>query len=315
MFFERVPSMKSHLFLSFIKGLLWIGLGLIALTAILFGVYYAQLYRTNGKMVVDGETRRYLLYVPKSYDPAKTTPLVISIHGYAEWPAHQRDVSGWNRLADQYGFIVVYPSGTGFPRHWRASGTSDSNKDIDFISALVDKLEAEYTIDPQRIYANGLSNGGGMSFMLLCTLSERIAAIGSVSGAYLYPQDQCQTKRPVPLIAFHGTADPIVPFTGGPSKSFNVPFPDVTKWIAAYAVHNGCAIAPTQLPVIGAVSGVAYSDCKQNADVVFYTIAGGGHSWPGSDQPLPKNIVGITNQDIHATDLMWSFFQQHTLSQ
>ena len=296
--------------------LLWIVLALVFLALVLFGIYITQLYRTNGKLVVGGEKRRYLLYVPKIYDPAKPTPLIISIHGYAEWPAHQRDISGWNKLADRDGLIVVYPAGTGFPRHWRASGSSDSYLDVDFISVLIDKLSATYNIDSTRIYANGLSNGGGMSFMLSCTLADRIAAIGCVSGAYLFPWDQCQKKeRGVPMIAFHGTSDPIVPYNGGPSRSFALPFPAIPKWVAEYAVHNGCTNVPVSLGSIGAVSSVKYLGSARDANVVFYTISGGGHTWPGKGTSLPMKLVGTTNHDIQATELIWAFLQAHPINQ
>ena len=178
---------------------------------------------------------------------------------------------------------------------------------MQFISDLIDRLEQQYNIDPGRIFANGLSNGGGMSFLLACRLSARINAIGSVSGAYLLPWSECQPTRPVPLIAFHGTGDPIVPYTGGRSASFNQPFPVVPDWMETYARRNGCADSPADLPAAGEVSGVRYSGCDQNADVVFYTIQGGGHSWPGG-VPLPPFIVGHTTRDIDATRLMWDFF-------
>jgi len=183
--------------------------------------------------------------------------------------------------------------------------------DVKFISDLIDQLETDYAIDPARIYANGLSNGGGMSYLLACELSDRIAAIGSVAGAYTYPSDLCQPERPMPLIAFHGTADPIVPFSGGPSESFDVPFPNVPAWMSAWAERNQCA-AETDLPSVAEVSGVAYNQCSQSAEVVFYTIKGGGHSWPGGD-PLPTWIVGETSQSISATDLMWQFFLEHPM--
>lgn len=296
---------------SFLRILLWVVAGLILLAGLLFLTYYAQLFRANGRMWVQGERRRYLLYVPRNYRRGTLTPLVISLHGYAEWPAHQRDISGWNRLADRYGFIVVYPSGTGFPRHWRASGTADSPKDVDFIAALIDKLSARYSIDPARIYANGLSNGGGMSFMLACTLADRLAAVGSVSGAYLFPWNQCHPQRSVPLIAFHGTADPIVPFTGGPSRSFALPFPSIPAWIAEYAAHNGCAGAPQTLLSTHEVTGLSYAGDARGGDVVFYEIAGGGHSWPGSRSFMPYRLVGRTSQALDATELIWQFFVQH----
>jgi polyhydroxybutyrate depolymerase len=272
--------------------------------------------KTNGVIMSSGQHRTYLLYVPASYDPAMSAPLVISMHGFAEWPAHQMQISGWNKLADEYNFIVVYPSGSGFPRHWLASGrvedSSDPMLDVIFISDLIDELKRQHNIDPARVYANGLSNGGGMSFLLSCKLSDRITAVGSVSGAYLFPLDGCKPSRPVPMIAFHGTADPIVPYQGGPSRRFNIPFPAIPEWMAARAKLNGCAGTPSELPGSGEVSGIKYSGCAQGADVVFYTIQGGGHAWPGG-KPLPKWIVGNTSQDINATRVMWEFFRQFSI--
>ena len=252
--------------------------------------------------------------MPESYDPTVPTPLVISLHGFVEWPAHQMEISHWNDLADQYGFIVVYPSGTSFPLRWRAYRPSGSDTDlmvdVTFISDLIDKLSASYHIDATRIYANGLSNGGGMTFLLSCKLSERIAAIGSVAGAYLLPWEECNPSRQVPAILFHGTADPIVPFQGGPSGSFDLPFPSIPEWADELAARNGCGKPALELSSSGDVSGIQYPDCS--ADVVFYTVAGGGHSWPGG-KPLPKIITGYTSQDVDATRLMWDFFEQHPL--
>ena len=271
---------------------------------------------TNGSIVSSGVKRTYLLYVPKSYNSAAPSPLVISIHGYAEWPAHQMQQSRWNYLAEQYGFIVVYPSGLGLPKRWRIGGmrgsASDPLPEVTFISELIDKLAGRYNIDPARIYANGFSNGGGMSFVLSCQLSERIAAIGSVAGAYLMPWSACQPARPVPTIVFHGTADPIVPYLGGPSRSFNLPFPSVPEWVEALARQQGCSGAPQVIPAEGKVSGVQYTGCAAGAEVVFYTIEDGGHAWPGG-KPLPKFIVGHTSADIDATRTMWAFFQRHRL--
>jgi polyhydroxybutyrate depolymerase len=300
------------------KKILWFLLAFLAIIlflALLVVLAFLRSNRTNGRLVSSGVERAYLLYVPESYDPAVPTPLVISIHGYAEWPAHQMQISHWNDLADQYGFIVVYPSGTHFPLRWRISSglfsDNDPMLDVAFISKLIDKLEEEYRVDSSRIYANGLSNGGGMSFVLSCALSERIAAIGSVSGAYLFPWDECRPSRKVPAIVFHGTADPIVPYAGGPSRSFDINFPPVPKWIDTLAERNGCTGAPEQLTASGEVSGIHFTSCE--ADVVFYTIAGGGHAWPGGD-PLPESIAGYTSQDIDATRTMWEFFQSHPLA-
>lgn len=300
------------------KWLLRLAAGIIG-TALLLAVLLAAAFltanRTNGTLVSGGEKRAYLLYVPESYNPARPAPLVISIQGFAEWPAHQAQISRWNRLADEQGIIMVYPSGTGFPLRWRTFGKSasdtDPRQDIQFISDLIDRLEREYNIDPARIYANGLSNGGGMSFVLSCELSDRIAAVGMVAGAYMYPWESCQPARPVPAVLFHGTADPVVPYLGGPSHSFDLPFPSIPEWAAEYARRNGCAASPQEIAPTGAVRGLRWKDCA--ADVVFFTIDGGGHTWPGGE-PLPEFITGPTSPDIDATRVMWEFFSAHPLN-
>lgn len=292
-----------------------IGLGL-ALTLVLAAVVSFRLInRTNGRLASAGERREYLLYVPASYDPARPTPLVITLHGFAQWPDHQRQLSGWNDLADEHGFLVVYPAGTRFPLRWRAGGRAnpvDPAPDITFIADLIDTLAAEYHLDPARIYANGLSNGAGMSFVLACALSDRIAAVGLVGGAYGYAWEQCAPPRPVPAIVFHGTEDPIVPFTGGGDSGYAAGLPDIATWVGTLAAHNGCATAPRALPASGAVSGVAYTGCA--ADVVFYTVAGGGHTWPGGE-PMPEWLTGLTTEDIDATQVMWDFFMTHPLAE
>src|SRR6266704_4762745 len=114
------------------------------------------------------------------------------------------------------GFIVVYPSGSDVPKIWHVDRGAGLVRDVAFISALIDTLEAAYNIDPPRIYSNGLSAGGGMAFVLSCTLSDRIAAVGLVAAAQPMDWSWCTDQRPVPVIAFHGAADPIVPYQGGP---------------------------------------------------------------------------------------------------
>jgi len=288
-------------------------LGILVLSALTLAILFSIMDKTNGKIISSGLERTYLYYVPSSYNPSAPTPLVISLHGFVEWPAHQMQISGWNDLADEYGFIVVYPSGTKFPRRWQAGSrvgdSTDPLLDVKFISDLIDELEQKYNIDPARIYANGLSNGGGMSYLLGCMLSDRITAIGAVAGAYAFPLEECQPSRPVPMIAFHGTDDPIVAYHGGASGDGRFVFPDLPEWMAARAALNGCAGTPLVLPASGDAGGIRYSGCTQAAAVVFYTILGGGHSWPGGD-PLPTWIVGTTSQDINATRVMWEFFSQ-----
>jgi len=277
----------------------------------------AVLDRANGTLEVLGHKREYLLYVPKSYDRAKPTPLVISLHGAMTWPAFQMHVSRWNAVAERNGFLVVYPGGTGTgPKVWTMEGWRHPSQmpDVRFIAALIDTLEARYHVDPARIYANGFSNGGGMAFALSCTLSGRIAAIGAVSAAQSLPWSWCADSTPVPLIEFHGTADPFVPYDGAGTGWLNpAPFPNIRRWNAEWARRNRCSPQAVDSAVASGVVRTQYVQCADGASVVLYTIRGGGHQWPGG-KPLPRWFVGPASPQIDATALMWAFFQEHPLA-
>jgi polyhydroxybutyrate depolymerase len=268
--------------------------------------------RTNGSIVSSGRTRRYLVHVPPSYDRTRPTPLVISMHGAGGWPRQQQYLSRWSKLADAQGFIVVYPAGTGFPQIWHVFRDAGLRQDEQFISRMIDTLERSYNIDSTRIYANGISNGGGMAFVLSCTLSNRIAAIGLVAAAETLPWSWCEDHHPVPMIAFHGTADPIVPYKGGHSPFAPEPFPDVQTWVSTWAQRNGCVAGATDSSVAPDVTRRKYTGCADSADVVLYTIRDGGHTWPGG-KPLPRLLFGPTTREVDATREMWKFFRAHTL--
>jgi polyhydroxybutyrate depolymerase len=291
-------------------GAVLILLGLPAVLALSEAVAFYVRNRNNGSIVSSGEKREYLLYVPRTYDRARPTPLVISMHGAGGWPVQQRDMSRWNRLADEHGFIVVYPAGTGGagPRIWRMGG----ERDVRFIADLIDTLEAAYNIDPARIYANGLSNGGGMAFVLSCTLSDRIAAVGMVGAAQLLPWSWCTDRRPVPMINFHGTADRFAPYNGGSSWVTGTPLPGVEIWTANWARRNRCGPKPVESAAAADVTRREYTNCADDAAVVLYTIRGGGHTWPGGE-PLPEWFAGSTSRSIDASSQMWAFFGAHRL--
>jgi polyhydroxybutyrate depolymerase len=270
---------------------------------------FASLNETNGTIVSSGETRQYLLYVPKSYDRSRATPLVISLHPAASWPAAEMEISQWNELADAHGFIVVYPSGTDVPRVW-PMGPGSLGRDVRFISDLIDKLEAAYNIDPARIYADGMSNGGGMAFALSCKLSDRIAAVGAVAAAQMLEWDRCGDSKPVATVAFHGTADKFAPYQGGSSPIAPGQFPSIRDWTARVARRNQCKGDPIDTRISPGVRRVAYANCAENADVVLYSVEGGGHTWPGG-KPLPEWMVGRTTREINASSVIWEFFVQH----
>lgn len=286
-------------------------IGLPVMLAVGEAVSYHARNRNNGSMISSGEPREYLLYVPSSYDRTRATPLVISMHGGAMWPAAQMATSEWNDVADREGFLVVYPSGVAGdgPGHWRMGGASRM-KEVRFISDLIDRLHADYHIDPARIYADGLSNGGGMAFVLSCALADRIAAVGMVAAAHLAPWSSCIEPAPMPMIAFHGTADTATPYNGGQSWVAARPFPAIRTWTAKWAGRNRCEPQPIESVVAADVARLEYPNCADEAAVVLYTIRGGGHTWPGGG-PLPEWFVGRTSRSIDASTVMWTFFREH----
>jgi polyhydroxybutyrate depolymerase len=285
-----------------------------AILALIEAVTFFLRNRNNGSIVSSGQRREYLLYVPMSYDRTRPAPLVISMHGAAGWPVQQMELSGWNRLAESEGFLVVYPSGieSAGPRIWHVDSGGGLGRDVTFIAELIDKLEADYNIDRSRIYANGFSNGGGMSFALSCTLSNRIAAVGMVGAAQTLPWRWCTDHRAVPMISFHGTADRMAPYHGGSSWVSERPFPDVATWATNWARRNRCGPQPIESAVAADVARREYTNCADDASVVLYTIERGGHTWPGG-KPLPEWFVGPTSRSIDATRQMWAFFRAHPL--
>ena len=258
-----------------------------------------------------GLTRSYVLHIPPSYTGDQPMPLVLNYHGLGGLASDQQAYSNLPEKADEAGFIVVAPQGEGDPANHNFATLSDRPDDIAFTVELLDALETQLCIDTARIFAAGLSNGAQMSGRLACNLSERIAAVAPVSGAHFPPfspdipdEPGCFSTRPVPLIAFHGTADPVIPFEGGPSI-FNISFRSIEEAvIPEWAAHNGCAAEPFAEQVTENVRRVRYQGCDEGATVELYVIADGGHVWPGAP--------GAT-QEISASGLIWAFFQEHPL--
>ena len=303
-------------------GLVLIGLPIVSVL-ILLGFFYSVFYfpnwttATTGTIISSGQKREYLLYVAKGYDRAKPAPLVITLHTSMSWNSSAMAISQWNLMADENGFIVVYPDGTGLgSKSWEMTGSETPSHmlDVIFISQLIDKLEATYNIDNTRIYANGMSNGGGMAFVLSCTLSDRIAAVGMVSAGLDPGWDWCTDHQPVPVIAFHGTADPVCPYNGGYSKLAGGTFPSVPGFLANWSRRNRCGPSPDESAVAADVTRLQYTNCADDADVVLYTIKGEGHQWPGGKRVAAEWMLGPYRRSIDATREMWAFFLEHPLT-
>ena len=167
----------------------------------------------------DGIQRDYILYIPEIYDGSTAVPLVLNFHGFGSNATQQMFYGDFRDIADTEGFLLVHPEGTtvignqfwnvGFP------GISSTIDDVGFTEALIDELAASYAVDLDRVYSTGMSNGGFMSFLLACQLSEKIAAVASVTGAVTQDTfDNCNAQRHIPVLQIHGTEDDVVLYNG-----------------------------------------------------------------------------------------------------
>ena len=262
-------------------------------------------------VTVWSDQRAFVVHVPPSYDPTKPTPLVLNFHGYSMNPRLEDWLTSMSAKADAAGFILVYPEGTGSPLSFDGGNCCGDSRhdhvdDVGFTRAMLDALEANLCVDPARVYATGMSNGGFMSHRLACDLSDRIAAIASVAG--VNATTDCHPLRPVPVLDLHGTANPVVPYTGNPRDGWR----SVDDTIAGWVARDGCTGSTTALATSD-VTCVSHAPCAAGAEVELCTIQGGGHTWPGG-KDVPHFLgIGKTTHAINADDLIWSFFERHPM--
>jgi polyhydroxybutyrate depolymerase len=277
-------------------------------------------YRT---LELDKYKRSYWAHVPPAYDGKKAMPVVLALHGATMSAKSMELLSGLNKKADQAGFIVVYPNGTG-PNPllftWNSGGFGailgyGKPNDVSFLARVLDEVEASWNVDKRRVYATGISNGAMMCYRLAAELSDRIAAIAPVSGTIAV--EKFEPKAPVPVLHIHGTLDNLVPYEGpGPKVAAFMRFLSVEDTIARCVKCNGCDANPsvTQLPTPRddfQVTRKTYEAGKDGAEVILYVVEGGGHTWPG--RPFGGGILGAYTMNIDANDVIWEFFRQHTL--
>jgi polyhydroxybutyrate depolymerase len=232
-----------------------------------------------------GQTRQYLLHVPATVKPEEPSALVLVFHGAGISAERFVNYTRFSNVADREGFLIVYPQGQG-PKEEAFWDTSAGSRDVQFVSDLIDHLQIRCNVDPNRIYATGHSNGGGMVNRLACDLADRIAAIGPVSGAY--SSGGCSPSRPIPVFAIHGTGDNIVSYNGIPD------------WASVWAERNGCDPEPIEIPHNVLIGEKQWQNCDQQADVVLYTIQDLDHTW--------------THDIINFGQTIWEFFEQHPMN-
>ena len=289
----------------------------ITLLVLLFGCAFSGFAQETiyASLTHDGIQRDYILYIPELYDGNSDVPLILNFHGFGSNATQQMFYGDFRDIADTEGFLLVHPEGTtvignqfwnvGFP------GISSTIDDVGFTEALIDELAASYAIDLDRVYATGMSNGGFMSFLLACQLSEKIAAVASVTGAMTQDTfDNCNAQRPVPALQIHGTEDDVVLYNG---NTLSLSISDI---ISYWVDHNNCETTPTttSLPDIDPSDGSTiehsvYEAGDNGITTEHMKVIGGGHTWPGS-----VINTGGTNQDIDASMEIWLFFSRYDIN-
>ena len=263
-----------------------------------------------------GITRRYFLYLPSTWHSGRPAPLVLVFHGGGGRASGIAPHTGFSQLAEREGFVVAYPQG--LSGRWNdGRGYATTHDDVGFVRALLDTLERELSIDPRRVYATGISNGAMFAYRLACDLPGVFAAVAPVAGAMpagLAPG--CAHTQPVSVLAFQGTADPLMPFAGGGVARRRGRVLSAARSIAYWATVSGCTAAPATtlepdlvLDDSTRVRRTVYGGCRDGTSVELYAIEGGGHTWPGG--PPVGGSVGRVTRDVDATPLIWAFFAQH----
>jgi polyhydroxybutyrate depolymerase len=300
-----------------------IRLRLIAASAVLAaGFSAASSAGPLDRTIKVGVERHYLLVIPEGGDPKAPLPLVFVFHGFGNTAAVMQKNSGIAELAGRKGFIAAFPDG--IDKRWNG-GLSDPESlasarsdDVDFVSAMIDRIDSEHRVDRRRVFAAGSSNGAIFCYTLACRLSDRIAAIAPISG--LLGESVAARHHPsgpVSVISFNGTDDPLVHFAGEPRGGRGLL--SVNDTVSFWVGNDWCDTTPTVTkyppsPLDDGLSivRISYEGGVGHSAVEAFVIGHGGHTWPGNrTDPTWAKTAGKTAMSISANELMWAFFERH----
>lgn len=297
---------------------------------------------SGGAGGIYAEPRTYWLHLPPGYDGQTPLPLVVALHPRGGNGARFERITGFSDKADVAKFIVVYPSAAGNPRTWDAGYLSGQNTDADvvFLEALLDELQETLKVDPKRVYLAGMGSGAMMAYWAGARLSERIAAIGVISGAVGVARDNGEVAKlpapaqPVSVVLFHGQHNMVVPYKGGRSLASQRHFLAVSDAVDFWKQANGCPEGEPKFDALATTSGPkmteeelkkevystehqarvkvfrqVYGPCEGGTEVALYAIVDGNHKWPGARELRYRGQM--TPKEVKATEQMWEFFSKH----
>lgn len=274
-----------------------------------------------------GYTRDYIIHLPEDHENLSNMPLILALHGGAGTAKGMIGLTKgrFNELADEHGFLVVYPQG--LEKSWNdgrddpISFAHENNiDDVGFLSKVIEKMIQTYNADPGQVLVTGISNGGFMSVRVSRELANQVKAVVPVCAQIpLVAKDAHLNAPPINILIINGTGDPLVPYSGGEvtvlgKKRGKIISTDET--IGVFKIRNNCSDIPIvkefkdEYPGDGTkVIREEYVNTKTGNRVVLLKIVGGGHTWPGGWQYLNEKWVGKTSMDINACDEIWSFFE------
>jgi polyhydroxybutyrate depolymerase len=254
------------------------------------------------QLTVDGVPRSALVHVPAGARLGQRLPVLLAFHGAGGTGQFMASYSGLQALSDQQDFVSVFPSAARPHRRWvLAKEDPGGSADIEFVGSLLDRVQALVCTDSTRVYATGVSNGGGMAARVGCELSSRLAAIAPVAGGYSQ-LDRCKPDRPVSVLEVHGTADTVVPYRGRPPDAAG----SVPGFLAGWRGRDHCPAADQQHRYGPATEQYLWSPCADGTQVEHLKIYGGGHAWPGAS---PADAAPTA--PISAANAVWSFVRTH----
>ena len=263
---------------------------------------------THLELEHDGATRSYEIHLPPGYDGETPLPLVLSFHGFTSSGLGQQALTNMDVTADREGFLVAYPNG--LDQSWNAGAccglsATKAVDDVGFTRAVIDDIAERGCINPSRVYATGMSNGGFLSHRLACEAADVIAAVAPVASVLGIDAADCTPARPIPIIHLHGTGDPLVPYDGGGLAGSQSVEDSTAGWIA----RNGCSGETSVTFENGSATCETSDDCDGEASVTLCTIEGAGHCWPGQPCRSLGNL-GESTIDIDANEAMWELFSR-----
>ncbi len=261
-----------------------------------------------GTLAFGGLQRNYVLHVP----PGPPAGLVINLHGAGMSGQDQAAVTGYDAVGDRYGFVVAYPNG--IDASWadgRGASVPDRQgvDDVGFLATLIERLASDFAIPPGRVFVTGMSAGAFMANRLVCERADLVSALAPVAGT-LGAGLGCAPSKPVSVMAVHGTADPVVPYNGGPMVGRG----GASEILSAPALAerwrevNRCPGPLLDDPPAGEIQEMTAAGCADGTEVVLVRINGGGHTWPAGRFSLPANIVGPTTYAVDASQASGAFF-------